>query len=85
LSVQSVAIRLDCEVGFVKGDPALDWGFRGNAPVIDLSAKPALKNRIHLSAFEPISHSAATSRLALIERVPRFSITFPRQINWKPL
>jgi hypothetical protein len=80
LSVQSIAIRTDCEPGFVKGDSALDWGFRGNAPVIDISAKPALQNRIHLSAFEPISHSAAISRLALIERAPRFSITLSRQI-----
>jgi hypothetical protein len=84
LSVQSVAIRKDCEAGFVKGDPALDWGFRGNAPVIDTSGKPALQNRIHLPAFEPISHSAVIGRLALIERASRFSITIPRQINWKP-
>jgi hypothetical protein len=83
LSVQSVAIRTDCEAGFVKGDPALDWGFRGKAPVIHPSGKPALQNRIHLAAFEPISHSAAISRLALIERAPRFSITISRQINQK--
>ena len=85
LSAQSVAIRPDCEAGFVKGDPALDWGLRGNAPVINSSGKPALENRIHLPAFEPISHSAAISRLALIERAPRFSITVSPQINQKPL
>jgi hypothetical protein len=83
--VQFVAIRTDCEPGFVKGDPALDWGCRGNAPVIDTSGKPALQNRIHLSAFEPISHFAAISRLALIERAQRFSIAISRQINQKPL
>jgi hypothetical protein len=85
LSVQSLAIRTDCETGFVKGDPALDWGFRGNAPIINNSGKPALQNRIQISAFEPLSHSAATSRLALIERAPRFSITIfitsPRQCD----
>jgi hypothetical protein len=42
---------MDCEPGFVKGDPALDWGFRGNAPVINIPGKPALKTRIHPSAF----------------------------------
>jgi len=63
---------------------ALDWGFRGNAPVINISGKPALQNRIHL-AFEAFSHSPAISRLALIERAPRFSITISPQINRKPL
>jgi hypothetical protein len=71
------------EDGFVKGDPALDWGFRGKAPVIHPSGKPAPKIRIHLPAFEQISYSAAISRLALIERAPRFSITISRQINQK--
>jgi len=83
LSVETVAIRTDCEPGFVKGDPALDWGFRGKAPVIDTSGKPALQNRIHLTALEPISHSAALSRLALIERAQRFSITISPRINQK--
>jgi hypothetical protein len=40
---------------------------------------------MHLAAFEPFSRSAAISRLALIERAPRFSITISRQINQKPL
>jgi len=56
-------------------NPALDWGLRGNAPVIHSSGKPALQNRIHPAAFEPIWHSVAISRLALIERAQRFSIT----------
>jgi hypothetical protein len=78
LSVQSVAIRPDCEAGFVKGDLALDWGFRGNAPVINISTKPASQNRIQVSTFEPLSHSAAIGRLAQIERAPRLSITISR-------
>ena len=72
---------MDCVAGFDKGEPALDWGYRGKAPVINPSGKPALKNRIHRAAFESISHSAAISRLALIERAQRFSITIDRQIN----
>jgi len=85
LSVKSAAIRTGCEAGIVKGDPALDWGFRGKAPVIHPSGKPALKNRIHSTTFDPISHFAAISRLALIERAQRFSITISSQIYRKPL
>ena len=79
------AIRTDCDPGLVKGDPALDWGFGGKAPVIHPSGKPAPQNRIHPTVSKPISRSAAISRLALIERAPRFSITISRQINQKPL
>jgi hypothetical protein len=67
--------------GFVKGDPALDWGLRGKAPAIKTSRKPAPQNRIPLAAIEPISHSATLSRLALIERSLRFSISISQQRN----
>ena len=77
-------IRPDSKNGIVKGDPALDWGLRGKAPGINPSGKPAPQNLIHPAAFESISHSAAITRLALIERAPRFSITIYRQINQKP-
>jgi hypothetical protein len=63
----------------------LDRGFRGGAPVIYPWGKPALKNRIHLPALEPFSRSAAITRLALIERAARFSITISRKTNQKPL
>jgi hypothetical protein len=74
----------DCEAGFVKGDPALDWGFRGKSPCHRhlRQAGPAKPNAPR--PFEPILRSAAISRLASIERAPRFSIAIPRQIKQKP-
>jgi hypothetical protein len=60
-------------------------GVLGAKPLfIHPSGKLALQNRIHPAAFEPISHSATISRLALIERAQRLSITISRQINQKP-
>jgi hypothetical protein len=71
--------------GSPRAVPPLAGVSGAEAPVIHPTGKPALQKRIHLAAFEPIPRSAAISRLALIERAPRFSITISRQINQKPL
>ena len=78
------AIRKDCEAGIIKGGIALDWGHRGEAPIIKVSGKPALKNRIHLPLFEPIWHSAAKQPACPDRKSTAISITISRQLNQKP-